>query len=474
MSASPPAARSGRAACNNAVTTDVPLRVSFTLHRRNLWANTALILGFSAAGAVAAGLASERFVGALVFCIALLALLAFHLRELYRLTVWASRRDDALVPQGGGPWAPLSEALERRQRVMHDEQQRLALALGRFRAASQAMPDGVIYLSGRDAIEWLNQRAEQHFGLSHVHDLGVPLAGLVRDSEFVRYLEAPRHDEPLLMAAPRRPQMRLLVQIVPFGDGQKILVSRDITQLEKLETMRRDFIANVSHELRTPLTVVGGFVETVLDGLDDLPRADIERYLHLALEQATRMQRLIEDLLALSALETGAPAPTEERVDALELVRKVHQEAELLSGGRHRLVLDVDPRDDGDLLLGSQKELHSAFANLASNAVRYTPQGGTIRLSWRRTAGGGEFAVEDDGIGIDPQHIARLTERFFRVDRGRSRETGGTGLGLAIVKHIVSRHQAELRIDSQPGTGSRFAVSFPANRLSRVRSPLHS
>ncbi|HRP97050.1 MAG TPA: phosphate regulon sensor histidine kinase PhoR [Rhodocyclaceae bacterium] len=444
------------------------------MHRRNLWANTALILGFSAAGGVAIGLAFGRFVGALAFCAALLALLAFHLYELHRLSGWACQRDDALVPPGHGPWVPLTEALERRQRAMRDEQQRLAVALGRFRAASQAMPDGVIYLSGRDAIEWLNRRAEQHFGLSHIHDLGVPITGLVRDDAFVHYLEARAHDEPLLMAAPRRPQMRLLVQVVPFGDGQKILVSRDITQLEKLETMRRDFIANVSHELRTPLTVVGGFVETVLDGLDELARADIERYLNLALEQSTRMQRLIEDLLALSALETGAPAPTEEPVDALELVRKVHQEAELLSNGRHRIELDVDARDDGDILLGSQRELHSAFANLASNAVRYTPAGGTIRLVWRRTPAGGEFAVEDNGIGIDAQHIARLTERFFRVDRGRSRETGGTGLGLAIVKHIVSRHQAELRIDSAPGAGSRFSVAFPASRLKRSRLPLHS
>lgn len=444
------------------------------MHRRNLWANTALILGFSLAGAVASGLAFGRFVGALALCAALLALLGFHLYQLQRLSVWARRLDDTLLPRCRGPWAPLIEALEQRQRAAHDEQQRLTVALGRFRAASQAMPDGVIYLSGRGAIEWLNRRAEQHFGLSHIHDLGVPVTALVRDEVFIKYLEAQVRDEPLLMVAPRRPQMRLLLQVVPFGDGQKILVSRDITQLEKLETMRRDFIANVSHELRTPLTVVGGFVETVLDGLDDLPRADIDRYLNLALEQSTRMQRLIEDLLALSALETGAPAPSEEPVDALELVRKVYQEAGLLSNGRHNIELEMDARDEGDILLGSQKELHSALANLASNAVRYTPAGGQIRIIWRRTARGGEFCVEDNGIGIDPQHIARLTERFFRVDRGRSRETGGTGLGLAIVKHIVSRHQAELRIDSTPGAGSRFSVIFPANRLKRARLPLHS
>src|SRR5690606_17240819 len=236
-----------------------------------------------------------------------------------------------------------------------------------------------------------------------------------------------------------------------------------------LETMRQDFIANVSHELRTPLTVVGGFLETVHDGLDDLDRADVDRFLQMALDQSTRMQRLIEDLLTLSALETDAPAPIEERVDVCALVRTISQEAIVLSGGRHQIEIQLDDRDDGDIVLGSQKELHSAFANLASNAVRYTPAGGSIVIGWRRMAGGGEFAVSDNGIGIDPKHISRLTERFFRVDKGRSRETGGTGLGLALVKHTVSRHGAELHIESAPGKGSRFAVRFPDSRLNRRR-----
>lgn len=420
--------------------------------------------------AAAVGAAIVPWAGLAVLVAGLIALLAYAAVQLQRLAAWASGPRDAPVPRASGPLGLVSDGLARRVRETRDERESLLAALERFRAASQALPDGLVYLSGQDTIEWLNRKAEQHFGLRHASDARLPLSGLVRQPDLVRYLELEKPEEPLVIPSPRRPGTRLLIQVVPFGKDRKLLVSRDVTQIEKLETMRRDFIANVSHELRTPLTVVSGFVETVMDGLDDLERDDILRFLNLALEQSTRMQRLIEDLLTLSALETGAPGPMEERVDACRLARKVHQEADLLSGGRHEIVLELDPRDEGDLVLGSQKELHSAFANLASNAVRYTPRGGRIVLRWCRTAAGAEFSVDDNGIGIDPKHVARLTERFFRVDRGRSRETGGTGLGLAIVKHIVSRHQAELHIESEPGKGSRFVVAFPAARLMRSRS----
>lgn len=402
-------------------------------------------------------------------CIGLLMLLSFHLGKLAVLTQWVRGALPEGLPEATGAWGAVFDTLNRRERDMRESHERLSVALERFRGASQAMPDGVIYLSGNDTIEWLNQRAEQHFGLDHGHDIGVSLTALARQPELAHYLESGQHGDPLVIRSPRRSAIRLLIQVVPFGDQQKMLVSRDITQIEKLETMRRDFIANVSHELRTPLTVVSGFVETVLDGLNDFDDEDVCRFLNMALEQSTRMQRLIEDLLTLSALETGEPAPTEERVDAIALVSQVYQEALALSSGRHDITLELDERDRGDILLGSQKELHSALANLATNAVRYTPASGTIRLNWRHTAGGAEFSVVDNGIGIDPQHVPRLTERFFRVDRGRSRETGGTGLGLAIVKHIVSRHQASLHIESELGKGSRFSVSFPNGRLTRVR-----
>jgi two-component system phosphate regulon sensor histidine kinase PhoR len=439
-----------------------------------IWTGSLIFVAACAAVSIVVGFAFGEWFGVGLFILVLLGLLDHHLSNLQRLAQWARRRDDTPAPEGHGAWRPVFHELECRARDGREERARHGATLERFRTASEAMPDGIVYLSAHDSIEWLNRRAEQHLGLSQSKDVGLPVAAIVRVPELVAYLEAGRRDEPLVLLSPRKPSMRLLVQLVPFGGGQKMLISRDVTQLEKLETMRQDFIANVSHELRTPLTVVSGFVETVADGLDDLERDDIERFLNMALEQSTRMQRLIEDLLTLSALETGAPAPQEEQVGVCGLVRAVAQEAELLSNGRHTLEVSLDPRDEPDTVLGSQKELHSAFANLVSNAVRYTPPGGHIEIAWKHTVTGGEFSVTDNGIGIDPQHISRLTERFFRVDKGRSRETGGTGLGLAIVKHIVSRHQAEMRIDSEPGKGSRFAVSFPSSRIMRRPSRARS
>lgn len=399
----------------------------------------------------------------------LLVLLLHHVRNIARVAAWAEQKSALPMPDGVGVWRSVFLSLDRRAREAHEHRERLSVALERFRAASQAMPDGVVYLSDKDTIEWLNGRAEQHLGLDHARDIGVPLVGLVRNKALLQYLAGANGQGPLLLQSPRRPEIRLLIQVAPFGDGQKMVISRDITQIERLETMRQDFIANVSHELRTPLTVVGGFLETVKDGLDDLPREDINRYLGMALDQATRMQRLIGDLLTLSALETSAPAPAEDQIELVVLIRQVHQESELLSSGRHQIVLELGAYSAEDALIGSEKELHSAFANLASNAVRYTPAGGRIIIGWRRNAMGGVFWVEDNGPGIDPAHIPRLTERFFRADRGRSRETGGTGLGLAIVKHIVSRHQAELKIESTLGKGSRFSVHFPLARLKQIR-----
>ncbi|NMG74578.1 phosphate regulon sensor histidine kinase PhoR [Aromatoleum diolicum] len=395
----------------------------------------------------------------------LLFLLGYHLRNVQRLADWTHEPVGTPLPRALGTWNHVFGDLGRRSRLAYDVRERLTTALDRFHEASQAMPDGVLYLSGGDCIEWLNHKAAQHFGLDSERDQGVPVTMLVREPEFVQFLNSGDYADPLVLHLSRRGGLTLLLQVVPFGAEQKMIVSRDISQLEKLETMRRDFIANVSHELRTPLTVVGGFLETLIDGLDDFARADVLHFLKLALDQSLRMQTLIEDLLTLSALETGAPAPLEEKVEVAPLLRSIAEDARLLSNGRHELSVAIDEAPGCATLLGSEKELRSAFANLASNAVRYTPAGGRISLIWRRVNGGGEFAVEDNGIGIDAQHIPRLTERFYRVDRGRSRETGGTGLGLAIVKHILSRHQAELRIESEPGKGSRFSARFPASRL---------
>jgi two-component system phosphate regulon sensor histidine kinase PhoR len=372
------------------------------------------------------------------------------------------------VPRARGLWDFVFSDLNRRARLGEAQRQRLSSSLEQFRDASQAMPDGVAYLSANNGIEWVNQQAERQFGLDAKRDLGAPITNLVREPDFVAYLQGGNYSQPLVFHSRRNSQSALLVQVIPYGEGQKLILSRDITQLQRLENMRRDFVANVSHELRTPLTVIRGFLETMEDGLEEYGPAEMRHFLTLTTEQASRMQRLIEDLLSLSALETGAPEPVEEDIRVGDLLEDVRDEALLLSAGRHRIDLEMG-RDA--LLRGSRKELYSAFANLAANAVRYTPEGGSIVLAWRWDPGGGRFSVQDTGIGIAAAHIPRLTERFYRVDRGRSRESGGTGLGLAIVKHVLSRHQADLLIESTPGQGSRFTVRLPARRLRALTSP---
>ncbi len=391
----------------------------------------------------------------------LAALCLYHVLYQGRLWRWLNQPAGAPVPAGAGTWEGVFAALHRRARRAAERQQDLRVALERFRNAAQALPDGVLILDTLNAIEWLNATAESHLGLTLDQDRGFRVTNLVREPEFVRYLESGQYAEPLVLHPSRTPGRTLSLQVVPYGAAQKLLLSRDTSQLERLETMRRDFVANVSHELKTPLTVVSGFIETLQDCLREIPVEEAERYLDLARDQALRMQRLIEDLLTLSALETGVATVPEERVPLAELLAEVSNEAQALSKGRHRV--ELKGATDA-YLLGSRAELQSAFGNLASNAVRYTPEGGSIEISWTAVDGGGLFRVCDTGIGIDAQHLPRLTERFYRVDRGRSRESGGTGLGLAIVKHVLTRHQAVLEIESQPGRGSCFGIRFPARR----------
>ena len=267
-----------------------------------------------------------------------------------------------------------------------------------------------------------------------------------------------RHADTPVIRAPIAQGLVLDLRLVPYGEAQKLLLCRDVTHAERVETMRRDFVANVSHELRTPLTVLVGFLETVRELKLDPSR--VRDYLGMMREQASRMHRIIEDLLTLSVLES-APPPPSERVRVAPLLERLRADAAALSGGRHAVSLEGSPRVD---LLGSEGELASAFGNLISNAIRYTPPGGKVAIHWREDDGGASLTVEDTGLGIAPEHLPRLTERFYRVDRSRSRETGGTGLGLAIVKHAVARHQASFDIDSKLGAGSRFTVRFPPQR----------
>jgi len=405
--------------------------------------------------------------GWLTFAVAVVLLLLHHMRNVEALTRWLQQPVAGQVPVGSGAWDYIFSLLYRFERVQTRQQQQLAKTLVRFRQAARAHPDGVVILDADNRIEWCNDTAESHFELNVETDAGQPVINLMRQPEFVAYVESGDYSQPLELRSARAGGAIFSVQIIPYGDAQKLLLSRDVTRLDKLETMRRDFVANVSHELRTPLTVLSGFLETIKELQLDPQRS--RDYLNLMAEQGKRMERIVDDLLTLSTLESAPSPPLDERVHVMPLLERLRLDGAALSGGKHRIVLDAEAGFD---LLGAESEIASAFGNLVTNAIRYTPDGGEVRITWRASAHEAEFAVIDSGIGIAPEHILRLTERFYRVDRGRSRETGGTGLGLAIVKHVLNRHQATLDIKSEAGKGSRFAARFPARRVVPVAATL--
>jgi two-component system phosphate regulon sensor histidine kinase PhoR len=387
--------------------------------------------------------------------------LVYHALHLAAFRHWLRRPELDTLPRGRGVWEEILAELHRFLKRRDAEQDNLAKALARFRAAARALPDGVVILDREHRIEWSNPTAAHHFGIDARRDFGQPVVNLIRHPDFVAYLASGDYSQPLVLRAARM-DTTLSLRVIEFGEDQKLLSSRDVTADERIDTMRRDFVANVSHELKTPVTVLSGFLETLADESFQPTPAQRSRYLAMMAEQATRMQRLVEDLLTLSALESNAAPADEQPMEIRPLVERLAEEARALSADRHRIEVVVQ---DDCRLLGSAAELHSAFSNLVSNAVRYTPESGAVRLEWRLEEGRGVFAVIDSGIGIEARHIPRLTERFYRVDSGRSRETGGTGLGLAIVKHALTRHQAVLDVVSEPGRGSTFSAVFPPGRI---------
>ena len=392
------------------------------------------------------------------------ALLVFHLREMQRMLDWAEGPLDGRVPESRGAWSLLFTAMYRRARLREAQQRDLHDVIERFRQAAEAVPDGIVVLDRNHRIEWANPRALAQLGLDLSHDEGQPIVNLVRQPEFLRYLESGDFGSSTVVPSSREPGHSLALQLVPFAVDKTLLLSRDVTEMEAVARMRRDFIANVSHELKTPLTVISGFVETLQEL--DVDERQRRRFLQLMQEQAHNMQRLVADLLTLSLLESDQNAPVEERFGVEPFLTALASDARALSKGQHTIDVDIE---GSALLTGARDELASAFGNLVSNAIRYTPTGGAIVIGWRIDAeGNGIFTVRDTGIGIAAEHVPRLTERFYRVDRSRSRATGGTGLGLAIVKHVLLRHQASLDIASEQGVGSTFTVTLPARRVERV------
>jgi two-component system phosphate regulon sensor histidine kinase PhoR len=405
--------------------------------------------------------ASHGLVVALAVTLLLLA--TYLVRNLWQLALldrWL--RDPAeQAPAGVGEWGDVYYLLNKHLRASREGQGMAAASLEQLLQATRALPDGVILLDSRDRIVWLNDAAEGYFGLARARDVGQFIHYLLRNARFVEWLALDDRDQTLRLRAPARAEDSLELRLVPIALNQRMLLAHDVTELERVDAMRRDFIANVSHELRTPVTVIAGFLETFED-MDSPDPAALKRPIQLMREQSDRIRRLLDDLLVLAKLE-GEQDMKNETVDVPALVESLAGDARSLSQGSHEVTVELACRAK---LIGSEQDLRSAFGNLVSNAVRYTPAGGRIGLRWRVTESGtGEFSVTDTGEGIEAKHIPRLTERFYRVDRGRSRASGGTGLGLAIAKHVLQRHQGKLRIESTVGKGSTFTAVLPADRV---------
>jgi len=421
----------------------------------------AAAFGAPAAGAVAASLAGA---------VAWVVMDALRAAPVLR---WLREGRSEHVPTGTDVWGEIADRARKALRALEQERDRSDSRLQEFLAAIQASPNGVVLLNSDETIEWCNQTAAGHLGIDPVRDLAQQIRNLVRDPVFIAYMKAGNHDRPIEIFGRelgRGHPQKISLQIHTYGNGRYLLLTRDVTAIELAETMRRDFVANVSHEIRTPLTVLSGFVET----LQSLPLSDDERQRYLALmsQQAQRMQSLVADLLTLSRLE-GSPAPSAaEWVSATDLLLQAVGEAKGLAGVLPGHVQDIEALPGPALeLAGARTELLSALSNLLNNAVRYTPEEGQVRAAWvLREDGAAEFCVTDTGPGIAAEHLPRLTERFYRVDRSRSRETGGTGLGLAIVKHVAQRHGGQIKIESVQGKGSTFRIVLPASRV-RVAAP---
>lgn len=419
------------------------------------------LTGFAIGRAVNAPITSVLLGGAL----AVGGVALFDTMRGYRLIQWLRGSQEDQAPRDTGFWGELGYRVERLIRARDQDMEQERSRLAQFLSAIEASPNGVMLLDARDQIEWCSSVAADHFGLDPKRDRRQHVTNLVRAPAFVDYLQQGEFAQPVSFREPRGNAV-LSVLIRRYGEGMKLVLSQDVTERERSEAMRRDFVANVSHEIRTPLTVLSGFIETMASV--PLTEAEQRRVLALMTQQAQRMSTLVSDLLTLAQLE-GSPRPASDHwVDLGKLLVQVESDAKSLSAGRHAI------RFAGDVaaqIAGNEAELSSAVANLVNNAIRYTPEGGTVEVTWRlRSDGSGELAVSDTGIGIAREHLPRLTERFYRVDGSRSRDTGGTGLGLAIVKHVVQRHGGELDIQSEPAKGSVFRLVFPAARVRKSQS----
>jgi len=387
-----------------------------------------------------------------------------QVQQFGRLVYWLQHESDREPPEGRGSWGELFDELSRYQKRHRSRESYLRSVITRFQQSSAALNDAVVIIDQDNNLEWWNRSADRLLGLRAASDRGKPVMNLLRDPRFIRYFKKSNYSDPLDLPSPVNTDLQLQYQISEFGEGDRLLVARDITRLLQLEQTRQDFVANASHELRTPLTVIRGYLETYLE--QDLPRP-LVRGLEQMQQQSRRMENLVSDLLLLSRLEASRQISDEQPIQIHSMLTHIHEDGMALGKEKgHQLTLELDPEHD---LLGQEIELYSAFSNLVFNAVRYCPADGRIQIRWWVDTEGGHFAVRDNGIGIESIHIPRLTERFYRVDESRSSSSGGTGLGLAIVKHVLARHGATLAIKSKVGKGSTFSCHFPTDMLTRAQ-----
>ncbi len=397
-----------------------------------------------------------------------IAYIGYSFGQLVRFHRWIMRYpDDWEPPEGTGAWGELFDAIYRMLRKEYAARDDLQQLISRAESSVTALRDAVVVVDKRGRLEYWNLAAERLLGFRAPQDRRQTFTNLVRDPRFVTYLQAGNFEQPIDLPSPLDDNVQLEYTITRFGAGEWLVLVRDVTRLHNLEQMRKDFVANVSHELKTPLTVLKGYLETLIDTMPPEQKR-VHRALLQMNQQSQRMEALINDLLLLARLEGTEADKHNQRVQIAPMLRRLRQDGQATDPEKnHELHLEVDPTAT---VFGDPAELQSAFGNLITNAVKYTPQNGRIEIRWWEDDRGGHLSVHDNGVGIDPRHIPRLTERFYRPDSSRVTQTGGTGLGLAIVKHVLIRHNARLEIQSQPGKGSTFTCHFPPHRLAPAQS----